>query len=339
MGRLALGVGITVVIFAAVIIGYNRTQEQPRMITAPRASKIRFEPSTLDLGTFLWGDQAEFVLELVNEGDQPIVIEQVAASCECTADDLPEDPAARTVPPGERFPVNLKMDMGTEAGLKQVAVTAVTRDRQRAQADVLVNIDPTWRLQHEGDLWDFGQYLIGGGPQEFPAWSLIFSSQTDRLSEVKPMVPWIEHELRPLPDDSAIEIILRCRPEQLRPGHHNGWVEFRTDSDMMPVQSRGLRVNVARALLPTPDPMVLPLDEEGRIDFMGVMGIAAPITSAEAPADSGLEVRVEDGVVFVRRVREARDVQPIRISVTTEDVRTGWAEVVVPNAAELLIPD
>ena len=337
MAKIAIGVGVTLVILLTVVVGYNMTDSNPQRIPQPRAlDKLHFAPDTLDLGAFKWGEETDFLLELVNTGETQVTLFSVSGNCDCTTNDLPVEDDLRTIPPGGTYPVQFHLDMGGSAGQKEVTITAVTMSGQRIEANVTALVEATWSLEQHGEMWDFGMWQIGGVQDPLPVWSIVFRSETETLTDIIPSQSWVGVERLPLPDGSATQVQLSFQPVGIEPGHHTAYVEFRTDSQYMPVLYRSMRVAIARALLPSPDPGVLKVDEELTFKFRGNEGDFVPIRAFTLPGGSGLEAEIVEGNVLVRRVAEPPDKEPIRLDVTAEDDRTGWVEVVVPDAFDFL---
>jgi hypothetical protein len=53
---------------------------------------MKFDSTQIDLGTFQQGEKAETIIEFVNDGDQPLIIQNIKTSCSCTATNWPKEP-------------------------------------------------------------------------------------------------------------------------------------------------------------------------------------------------------------------------------------------------------
>lgn len=134
------------------------------------APKAVFGTERIDYGKVRQGTVAEFVVQIANTGDEPLTIEKVQSSCLCMTTDLPDDPAARMVRPGEQFPLTVKYDTKDAFGERSGALVVATSDPETplTAIDVIINVEAlvltrpdkalAWGMAPRGD--DTGKELV-----------------------------------------------------------------------------------------------------------------------------------------------------------------------------------
>ncbi|MCB9201708.1 MAG: DUF1573 domain-containing protein [Flavobacteriales bacterium] len=70
------------------------------------AQSIKFEQETIDYQTVKKGTDKERVFKFTNEGDKPLILTNVTASCGCTVPSYPKEP----ILPGKSGEINVTYD-------------------------------------------------------------------------------------------------------------------------------------------------------------------------------------------------------------------------------------
>lgn len=90
-------------LYLNLISGKRRKQEMEQARTI-----VELSSKEIDFGTFLWEEKQDTVVRLINTGDKPLVVYNIATSCGCTVVDYSKQPAR----PGESL--NLKVSFEAE---------------------------------------------------------------------------------------------------------------------------------------------------------------------------------------------------------------------------------
>ena len=114
MRRLTL---IALVFALAAPGGAEETRAAP---TPPHGPRLSVEPASFDFGKTLPNRTLEKEFNLLNFGDQDLVIEKVATSCGCTVTQLD----TKVLKPGASTPLRVKLETRSSQGriLKSVAI-------------------------------------------------------------------------------------------------------------------------------------------------------------------------------------------------------------------------
>ena len=91
-------------------------------LLAQSGPKIVFEKTSHDFGTIEEGPQATTLFEFRNEGDEPLVLSNVKASCGCTVPNWPKEP----ILPGESSEIEVKYNTKRRIGnfSKSITITS-----------------------------------------------------------------------------------------------------------------------------------------------------------------------------------------------------------------------
>jgi len=105
----------------------------PSPVAAPR---LVVEPASFDFGTLKPGGivQRQFVLDNVGRAD--LVIESIVSSCNCAA--VLDDETRRTLKPGARTTMRIRLTVPAEAGRIQKSVLIKSNDPARRTFEVKV---------------------------------------------------------------------------------------------------------------------------------------------------------------------------------------------------------
>ena len=94
---------LMLVIFAVFMVSmYSQAQNRPTAV----GDSILFEKLVHDYGTIVQGSNGETEFVFVNKGKNPLILNNVSASCGCTSPDWTRKP----VLPGEKGSVKVKYD-------------------------------------------------------------------------------------------------------------------------------------------------------------------------------------------------------------------------------------
>lgn len=81
--------------------------------------KIVFEEDSFDFGTIKEGEIVDHVFKFKNEGNAPVILAQVSASCGCTTPNYTKEP----VLPGKEGEVKVSFKSSGQVGVQQKFVT------------------------------------------------------------------------------------------------------------------------------------------------------------------------------------------------------------------------
>ena len=103
---------------------------------AGKSAKIDFvEKGVHDFGAITEGDTVEHTYKFVNNGELPLVINNITASCGCTTPDWPRDPVA----PGGESAVRVRFNSRGKQGQQRKTVT-VYANTQPAMTDIAFTV-------------------------------------------------------------------------------------------------------------------------------------------------------------------------------------------------------
>ena len=88
-------------------------------------TKIKFKSDAYDFGKVMEGKVIEHDYEFINDGDEPLILKNVKASCGCTTPSWPREPIA----PGEKGKIHASFDTkgrGSAGGQPQNKTITVT---------------------------------------------------------------------------------------------------------------------------------------------------------------------------------------------------------------------
>jgi ankyrin repeat protein len=121
-------------------------QAQTPNPSTPGPSTLTLEPARLDLGTVSTNKNATGTVRLVNNGTDPITIQECKSSCGCTSTNCPK---GKELQPGESADVDIRITGGTRARKISKTVTFRVVDQQpvilpvSVQVIAYVTIEPT----------------------------------------------------------------------------------------------------------------------------------------------------------------------------------------------------
>lgn len=106
-----------ILVFALIMSTFLVHAEQPA------ASKIKFNKLEHDFGSLPQGKPVTYEFEFTNTGDQPLILDNVQASCGCTTPTWTKEP----VMPGKKGTVKAQYNMAREGAFRK-SITVKTKD-------------------------------------------------------------------------------------------------------------------------------------------------------------------------------------------------------------------
>jgi hypothetical protein len=91
--------------------------------TVPVVSKIKFNATEHDFGNQVQGKPVTYEFEFSNTGTEPVVLENVKASCGCTTPTWTKEP----VMPGKKGTIKAQYNMAREGSFRK-SITVTTKD-------------------------------------------------------------------------------------------------------------------------------------------------------------------------------------------------------------------
>jgi hypothetical protein len=91
--------------------------------TAPVVSKVKFNSTEHDFGSQAQGKPVTYEFEFTNTGSEPVVLENVKASCGCTTPTWTKEP----VMPGKKGTIKAQYNMAREGSFRK-SITVTTKD-------------------------------------------------------------------------------------------------------------------------------------------------------------------------------------------------------------------
>jgi hypothetical protein len=126
---------------------------------------VGFEPSHVDLGSQLWGQEVPFSLRFVNGRPTGLIVGSIGSSCGCAVVER-ERYEGVSLGPGESLVIDGVMHTETATGKRRAAVTVTDADGTVYAANIAVEVVGTWRLS-EPDIQVSDIVLGEGGPEAF----------------------------------------------------------------------------------------------------------------------------------------------------------------------------
>ncbi|MFN8238038.1 MAG: DUF1573 domain-containing protein [Chitinophagales bacterium] len=94
----------------------------------PVSSKIKFSEKEYDFGTLPQGKPVAHEFEFTNTGTEPVVLENVKASCGCTTPTWTKEP----VMPGKKGTIKAQYNMAREGSFRK-SITVTTKDGETVE--------------------------------------------------------------------------------------------------------------------------------------------------------------------------------------------------------------
>lgn len=123
-------------LFASMAFGMANAQTEKKDIPA-NGAKIRFTETEHNYGTIQKGGDGKCTFTFVNEGNEPLILSNVKASCGCTTPSHTQKP----VMPGKEGTIDVKYNTNNVGGFsKTVTVTSNAVDNPRVVLKIKGNV-------------------------------------------------------------------------------------------------------------------------------------------------------------------------------------------------------
>lgn len=125
-----------VCLFATMAFGMANAQTEKKDVPA-NGAKIRFIETEHNYGTIQKGGDGKCTFTFVNEGNEPLILSNVKASCGCTTPSYTQKP----VMPGKEGTIDVKYNTNNPGGFsKTVTVTSNAVDNPRVVLKIKGNV-------------------------------------------------------------------------------------------------------------------------------------------------------------------------------------------------------
>lgn len=141
----------TMLFFFVFSIGFIQAQNN-----TPSAQKIKFATTEHDFGNQAQGKPVTYEFEFTNTGKDPLILENVKASCGCTTPTWTKEP----VMPGKKGVVSAQYNMAREGNFTKT-ITVTTKDGETVTLFIKGNAIPMKQGVEESE-----GTMIGGGKGE-----------------------------------------------------------------------------------------------------------------------------------------------------------------------------
>lgn len=124
-------------LFASMAFGFANAQETEKKEVPANGAKIRFTELEHNYGTIMKGGDGKCTFTFVNEGNEPLILSNVKASCGCTTPSYTQKP----VMPGQQGSIDVKYNTNNVGGFsKTVTVTSNAVDNPRVVLRIKGNV-------------------------------------------------------------------------------------------------------------------------------------------------------------------------------------------------------
>ena len=124
-------------LFAVMSFGMANAQDTENKEVPANGAKIRFIETEHNYGTIMKGGDGKCQFTFVNEGNEPLILSNVKASCGCTTPSYTQKP----VMPGQTGTIDVKYNTNNVGGFsKTVTVTSNAVDNPRVVLRIKGNV-------------------------------------------------------------------------------------------------------------------------------------------------------------------------------------------------------
>ena len=124
-------------LFAAMTFGMANAQDTEKTEVPANGAKIRFTELEHNYGTIMKGSDGNCEFTFVNEGNEPLILSNVKASCGCTTPSYTQKP----VMPGQTGTIKVHYNTNNVGGFsKTVTVTSNAVDNPRVTLRIKGNV-------------------------------------------------------------------------------------------------------------------------------------------------------------------------------------------------------
>ncbi|HDP35418.1 MAG TPA: DUF1573 domain-containing protein [Candidatus Hydrogenedentes bacterium] len=253
--------------------------------------KLVVPEPTYDFGAMRDTEKVTHHFVLRNEGTGVLKITNVRASCGCTTTELEKD----TLEPDEEIKIGAVTNLRGRQGPQTKVVTVATNDPETPTVQLRMVGTVLASIAVEPDRINFGE-IRDDEPREA---SVNIKSTVDDvtftvLSAELTGMDFIEHEIKTVEEGKSYDLIIRTKGE-LPPGHHNGRMIIRTDSQERSVIWLSISLQVVGPLQIMPPVIHIRYNEKpgevtsqqlrispGRITEFEILEVVAPLEDITA---------------------------------------------------------
>ena len=133
-------------LFASMAFGMANAQDTKKDETPANGAKIRFTETEHNYGTIQKGGNGDCEFTFVNEGNEPLILSNVKASCGCTTPSYTQKP----VMPGKTGTIKVHYNTNNVGGFsKTVTVTSNAVDNPRVVLKIKGNVHQEGGVQNQ----------------------------------------------------------------------------------------------------------------------------------------------------------------------------------------------
>ena len=134
-------------LFATMLFGVANAQEVEKKDVPANGAKIRFTEMEHQYGTIQKGGNGDCEFEFWNDGNEPLILQNVKASCGCTTPSYTQKP----VMPGQSGTIKVHYNTNNVGGFsKTVTVTSNAVDNPRVVLRIKGNVKADGQTQPQG---------------------------------------------------------------------------------------------------------------------------------------------------------------------------------------------
>jgi hypothetical protein len=102
-------------------LSFSQTQKKATQAQTPvqQKAEFKFESEEFRFGSIAQGEKVSHAFTFTNIGKEPLILENVSASCGCTVPDWPKEP----IKGGEKATINVTFNSAGKSGLQNSVVT------------------------------------------------------------------------------------------------------------------------------------------------------------------------------------------------------------------------
>ncbi|MDE0470589.1 MAG: DUF1573 domain-containing protein [Ekhidna sp.] len=125
---------IVTLFFSISTISAQDNTESEGVLTGP---KIFFAKKSYDFGDIVQGEKVEYVFELENTGNEPLILTDVKTTCGCTAPEWPREP----IEPGQKESLKVVFNSAGKVGMQNKVITVMSNAvNSPARVKIVTNV-------------------------------------------------------------------------------------------------------------------------------------------------------------------------------------------------------
>ena len=126
-------------ILFVLIVGSAFAQEAAVFEEPTNGPKIVFSEERHEFGDIIQGEVIEHVFEFTNDGNAPLVLQDVKTTCGCTVPEWPRTPLA----PGSTAELKVKFNSAGKIGIQNKVITVISNaTNQTSRVMIVTNVNP-----------------------------------------------------------------------------------------------------------------------------------------------------------------------------------------------------